>query len=212
MGIQGIQVAEPPPESGYPAAEAAIRKPVLENPARGATDPCEDCLLCGGRRFPGKGPHGAALMMIGDYPSSEDEAAGVIFSGEVGILLDKIFCKMGYSRSAVYLSTAIQCRPCAGKPPPEKSAKACASALGREIAIASPRAICTLGSFATHALLGLPDPIARLRGKRYDWNGIAVFPTFHPAHLLKNPKAKNDVWQDMQAIMAFLKEKPKGQP
>jgi DNA polymerase len=31
-------------------------------------------------------------------------------------------------------------------------------------------------------------------------------PTFHPSYLLRNPAAKREVWDDMKAVMAALKE------
>jgi uracil-DNA glycosylase len=34
--------------------------------------------------------------------------------------------------------------------------------------------------------------------------GIDLMPTFHPAYLLRNPPAKNDAWQDLQAVLRKL--------
>jgi len=67
-----------------------------------------------------------------------------------------------------------------------------------------PKVICALGKFATQTLLGSEIPISRLRGKFYDYNGIKLLPTFHPAYLLRNPNDKKFVWQDMQIIMKEL--------
>ncbi|MFQ5781142.1 MAG: hypothetical protein ACE5HN_10220, partial [Nitrospiria bacterium] len=48
--------------------------------------------------------------------------------------------------------------------------------------------------------------ISDLRGKFHDLFGIKVLPTFHPAYLLRNPKEKKRVWEDLQIIMAELKK------
>ena len=32
-------------------------------------------------------------------------------------------------------------------------------------------------------------------------------PTYHPAALLRNPKLKKDVWQDMKKVMALVNKK-----
>ena len=57
---------------------------------------------------------------------------------------------------------------------------------------------------ATSALLGRSVSVTQLRGRFYDYHGIKLIPTFHPAYLLRNPEAKRDVWEDMKKIMALL--------
>jgi len=61
-----------------------------------------------------------------------------------------------------------------------------------------------LGGCATQSLLGTTEPISRLRGRLYDYEGIRVLPTFHPAYLLRNPEKKRAVWDDMQQLMKEL--------
>jgi DNA polymerase len=36
------------------------------------------------------------------------------------------------------------------------------------------------------------------------FEGIKVFPTYHPAYLLRNPERKREVWEDMKQIAKFL--------
>jgi uracil-DNA glycosylase family 4 len=45
-----------------------------------------------------------------------------------------------------------------------------------------------------------------LRGRFHRYQGIPLMPTYHPAYLLRNPGAKKQVWEDVQAIMKFLRE------
>ncbi|MEK7826819.1 MAG: uracil-DNA glycosylase, partial [Thermodesulfobacteriota bacterium] len=44
------------------------------------------------------------------------------------------------------------------------------------------------------------------RGRFDRYQGIPLMPTYHPAYLLRNPGAKKQVWEDVQAIMKFLRE------
>jgi DNA polymerase len=54
-------------------------------------------------------------------------------------------------------------------------------------------------------LLNTTEGITRLRGRWRLFEGeIAMMPTFHPAYLLRNPRAKMAVWQDLQATMRQL--------
>ena len=39
--------------------------------------------------------------------------------------------------------------------------------------------------------------ITRLRGRRFDYRGSTLVPTFHPAYLLRNPADKALVWDDL---------------
>jgi len=55
-------------------------------------------------------------------------------------------------------------------------------------------------------LLQTTDKITALRGMPFDWNGIRVIPTYHPAYLLRNPERKREVLEDMKRIAAWLKE------
>jgi len=51
-------------------------------------------------------------------------------------------------------------------------------------------------------LLGATEGITRMRGRWRLYQGrIAVMPTFHPAYLLRNPAAKREVWEDLQAVL-----------
>jgi DNA polymerase len=46
--------------------------------------------------------------------------------------------------------------------------------------------------------------MSKLRGVWREYNGIRFMPTFHPAYLLRNPPAKKEVWEDLQAVMKAL--------
>ena len=53
---------------------------------------------------------------------------------------------------------------------------------------------------------GEPGGITRHRGQWKLYKAATpVMPTFHPAYLLRNPAAKRDVWNDLQAVMQLLR-------
>ena len=62
----------------------------------------------------------------------------------------------------------------------------------------------TLGKPAISTLLGRNVAITKLRGIWQVWNGISVMPTYHPAYLLRNPRAKKDLWEDMKFVLELL--------
>ena len=75
-----------------------------------------------------------------------------------------------------------------------------------QIAAIRPEVIVTLGKIATDALLGVKEPITRLRGQWQRYDHIRVMPTFHPSYLLRSPQERNKTWEDMQRVMGYLAE------
>jgi DNA polymerase len=62
-----------------------------------------------------------------------------------------------------------------------------------------------LGATAVQGLLGVSGGITRMRGEWRLYRGsIPVMPTFHPAYLLRQPSAKRDVWNDLQAVVTHM--------
>ena len=57
------------------------------------------------------------------------------------------------------------------------------------------------GKFAAQTLLNDTTPITRMRGKWQSYHGIKLMPTLHPAYLLRNPKDKRLVWEDIKAVL-----------
>jgi uracil-DNA glycosylase family 4 len=57
---------------------------------------------------------------------------------------------------------------------------------------------------ATQALLGVSEPITKLRGNWQKYQGIHVMPTFHPSYLLRNIQDRHKTWADMQQVMEYL--------
>jgi len=68
-----------------------------------------------------------------------------------------------------------------------------------------PSFICALGGPAAQTLLQTKEAISRLRGKFYDYHGIPLLPTFHPAFLLRNPSEKKTVWEDMKLLLRHMR-------
>ena len=152
----------------------------------------------------GVGSRQAEVMFIGEAPGADEDEQGEPFVGRAGQLLTKIIEAMGYARSEVYIANILKCRPPNNRVPlPEESAN-CLPYLLRQIELVRPRAIVALGATAVRGLLGVENSISRMRGQWYLFHDVPLMPTFHPAYLLRNPSAKREVWQDMQAVLAKL--------
>jgi DNA polymerase len=111
---------------------------------------------------------------------------------------------MGTTRDEVYIVNTVLCRPPNNRNPEPDEIAACRPFLEEQIRLVSPRAIVTLGAFAAQAVLATGEPISQLRGRWHAAHGARVMPTFHPAFLLRSPKHKRDVWEDMQKVRDYL--------
>jgi DNA polymerase len=154
----------------------------------------------------GSGNPKADLMFIGEAPGFDEDRQGLPFVGRAGALLTKIIEAMGLRREDVYIANVLKCRPPNNRPPLPDEMLACQKNVKRQVAIIKPKVICTLGKFASQTILKSMAPISKLRGNFYEYEGIKVMPTFHPAYLLRNPEDKKLVWQDMKKIRKALIE------
>lgn len=169
---------------------------------------CKKCNLYKTRRNVvfGDGVPNAKLLLVGEAPGFEEDLQGLPFVGQAGKLLTRIIESIRLSRDNVYICNVLKCRPPGNRSPLAEEISVCKEYLLSQIEIISPKVILCLGKYAASALLGTDEPITKIRGKDYDYKGIRLIPTFHPAYLLRNPNSKKYVWEDLQKIKRILSE------
>lgn len=171
-----------------------------------------ECTLCElhktrNRSVFGDGNRKAELMFIGEGPGRDEDEQGLPFVGRAGQLLTKMINAMQFSREEVYIANIVKCRPPDNRNPTDVEAEKCLPYLNRQIDIIHPKVIVLLGAVPLKYLLGLTG-ITRIRGTWYEYRGIKIMPTLHPAYLLRNPSAKKEAWEDLQKVMNFFGKKP----
>ena len=153
----------------------------------------------------GVGNPRARLVFVGEAPGRDEDLQGEPFVGRAGQLLTEIITKgMKVRREDVYIANVIKCRPPDNRNPEPDEVASCEPFLLRQLELIGPEVIVALGKFAVQTLLRVKTPITQLRGRWYDYHGIKLMPTFHPAYLLRNPADKRLVWQDIQKVMLEL--------
>ncbi|MGA1790027.1 MAG: uracil-DNA glycosylase [bacterium] len=169
---------------------------------------CTKCKLASSRSqiVFGEGNPRAKLLFIGEAPGAEEDRTGRPFIGKAGELLSRIIQAIDLSRDQVYISSIVKCRPPGNRTPEAEEIAACKPFLIQQIMAIQPVIICTLGSVATQGILNTQEPITKCRGQFHKYQGIYVMPTFHPAYLLRNPKDKKLVWEDMQKIQVLYRK------
>jgi uracil-DNA glycosylase len=96
------------------------------------------------------------------------------------------------------------CRPPQNRDPSADEAERCLPYLRRQIEFVSPAAILCVGRIAAQRLLGSELPLARLRGRVHQLDGVPVIVTYHPAYLLRSPGEKRKSWDDLKLALVVL--------
>lgn len=207
--------AVPPARAISPEAEArAARLAELRTPVLACTK-CPHLVASRTQVVFGVGNPAAELMFVGEAPGEDEDLQGEPFVGKAGQLLTKIIVAMGYAREDVYIANVLKCRPdmppgvTGNRKPRPAEMETCLPYLRQQIDIIQPRALVALGATAMEGLLGETQPMARLRGRWHEFNGIPLMATYHPAYLLRNQSEseKRKVWEDMLLVLERL-EKP----
>ncbi|MGD8492518.1 MAG: uracil-DNA glycosylase [Desulfobacterales bacterium] len=164
---------------------------------------CRRCRLAQHRRniVFGSGSPTAKLVFVGEGPGFDEDRQAEPFVGPAGQLLTKIIAAINLTRSQVYISNIVKCRPPSNRNPRPDEIQTCYPFLDRQLDAIQPTFICALGSIAAQTLLNTAEPISKLRGRFYDYRGIKLLPTYHPAYLLRNAEKKRAVWEDMKMLM-----------
>jgi DNA polymerase len=195
--------------SAQPPETAARAEELAALAARAAG--CTACPLAPGRNLVvfGSGPVGAGLMVVGEGPGAEEDRRGLPFVGRAGELLTRILEAIGLAREDVYIANIVKCRPPGNREPEAAEVAACIGYLERQIELVRPALLVALGKTAAQTLLGASGTMAQLRGPWYDFRGVPLKVTYHPAALLRNPALKRPTWEDMQEVRdRLLRERP----
>ena len=183
-----------------------------ENPLQQFRTEILDCTGCALSRSRsqvvfGEGQPNAELLFVGDGPGRDEDRQGEPFLGEVGQLLDKMLSAMGLLRHQIYLTTLTKCRPPRGRRAEVQEMKACMNHFNRQLELIRPKVVVAMGQTVSQVILDRVEPITELRGQFHQRGAVKVMPTYHPAYLLKVPKAKRVVWEDLQQVMVELRLK-----
>ncbi|MGC4115677.1 MAG: uracil-DNA glycosylase [Myxococcales bacterium] len=218
----GVAPVAPQPPVAQATAPAANQAPLstahtsLEQ-IRAELGDCKRCKLHQKRRniVFGVGSPKAELVFVGEGPGADEDAQGIPFVGAAGQLLTKMIEAMGFKRDEVYICNVVKCRPPGNRDPEPDEIDACEPFLKAQLALLRPKAIVTLGKFATMTLLRTPGgSITRMRGKWSKYQGIPLMPTFHPSYLLRQQtpetqySEKKKVWDDLQQVMKLFGREP----
>ncbi len=174
---------------------------------------CTRCKLHKGRTklVFGTGNPKAEIVFVGEGPGEDEDKQGEPFVGRAGQLLTRIIEDgMGLARSDVYICNIVKCRPPQNREPERDEIDACLPFLERQITSVAPRVLVALGRPSTSTLLGRAVSITAVRGKWFEYRGVPLMPTFHPAYVLRRytPEVRRQVWDDMKEVLRKIDREP----
>jgi len=150
----------------------------------------------------------AEVMLVGEAPGSEEDVQGKPFVGKAGQLLDRMLGAIGLDRSSVFIVNTVPWRPPGNREPSPEEMALCRPFLLRQIELAAPRLLVTLGNVPTRALFSTAAGITRMRGQWQELtlgrHRVRALPTLHPAYLLRQPASKQLAWRDMLSLKRAL--------
>jgi DNA polymerase len=147
----------------------------------------------------------ARLMVVGEAPGAQEDKTGLAFVGPAGKLLDLLLATVDLSReTTAYICNVLKCRPPGNRNPLPGEIQECTPYLRRQIELISPEAILAVGTFSAQFLTGKAQPLGRLRGEVYSYQGVPVVVTYHPAALLRNSGWTQATWDDLQLLRQVM--------
>jgi DNA polymerase len=152
---------------------------------------------------PGEGPAGAPVMIVGEAPGAREDAQGRPFVGNAGKLLDGLLAEAGLVRDEVYITNVVKARPPGNRDPKAPEVAHHWPWLEAQLELIKPQLIVPLGRHAL-ARFAPEAKIGETHGRVLEAEGRRLFPLYHPAAALHNPKLRATLVQDARALGAAL--------
>jgi len=167
---------------------------------------CKNCGLHATRTqaVPGAGPCPADVMIVGEAPGFNEDRQGEPFVGAAGKLLDTLLARISLSRSEVFITNVLKCRPPMNRDPMPNEAEACSPYLARQLELIKPKVVLILGRHALERLMPGQGSISRVHGSLVKRGDVAYVPLYHPAAALHNGSLVADLEHDFDLVKQYL--------
>ena len=169
---------------------------------------CTRCELHRSRTeaVPGEGPTHAEIMLIGEGPGASEDKQGRPFVGASGKFLDQLLEQAGVTRSDVWITNVVKCRPPGNRDPLPDEVEICTSNyLQHQIEIVNPSIIVTLGRHSMGRFFK-GAKITQIHGQMRKVDDHFVIAMFHPAAALHQQSLKSTIMADFAGLPELLKE------
>jgi uracil-DNA glycosylase len=143
-------------------------------------------------------------MIVGEAPGFNEDRQGEPFVGAAGKLLDTLLARIGLSRTDVFITNVLKCRPPMNRDPMPNEAESCSPYLKRQLELVMPKVVLILGRHALERLMPGQGSITRVHGTMVKRGDVAYVPLYHPAAALHNGALVADLERDFDRVKAYL--------
>ena len=152
---------------------------------------------------PGEGSPTADVVLIGEAPGASEDKSGRPFVGNAGKLLDRLLEEAGLRRDDVFITNVVKARPPGNRDPKADEVAHHLPWLEAQLEVLQPKLLVPLGRHALNRFA--PDvKITETHGHVLERDGRALFPMFHPAAALRNPRLRETLHADARALREAL--------
>jgi uracil-DNA glycosylase family 4 len=152
---------------------------------------------------PGEGPATASVVIVGEAPGAREDEQGRPFVGQAGKLLDGLLAEAGMARDDVYITNVVKARPPANRDPRAPEVAHHRPWLEAQLDIIRPALLVPLGRHAL-ARFAPEAKIGEVHGTVVMADGRRLFPLYHPAAALHNPRLRETLVADARALARAL--------
>ncbi len=172
---------------------------------------CKECSACELHKTRtncvfGVGDRNADLLFVGEAPGEKEDLSGTPFVGRAGQLLDQYLYAVDIPRESVYIANILKCRPPKNRDPLPTEEDACMDYLRRQVKLIDPKIIVCLGRISAMRLISPDYKITKQHGEWVQRGKFLITAVYHPALLLRDPRYKEAMLEDMKKIKAKLDE------
>lgn len=184
-----------------------------------AAQACRACASMEGRRrvlSQLNGPQDAAVMVLAEAPGrfGGDVSGRPLVDDASGRHFSSLLAEAGIGREQLFISNAVLCNPRdAGgrnRRPSRDELANCKPWLLRQIGVANPAVIVTLGAVALEALSSIEPHSYRLRAhvrRALPWYGRTLIPLYHPSPLTRAWRSDSQQVEDFRWLGRYLRRR-----
>lgn len=191
---------------GFFKESTLISKPPEYRVAR-----CESCKLylkCKSPKMPVTGKGRKKILIVGEFPSKNDDDQNKHFVGQSGQFLSQALHEIGIDlRKDCWMTNAIICHPSKNRTPKDKEIQYCRPNLTNTIRELNPEIIIPLGTVAVKSLISplwkeQIGPLERWVGWKIPCQELNtwIVPNWHPSHVVRVKESAKQQGQILEKL------------
>jgi DNA polymerase len=167
--------------------------------------PCDEAEICNEATnlVPGEGNPDADVVFVGEAPGASEDKQGRPFVGNAGRLLDGLLAEAGLEREQVFITNVVKARPPKNRDPKPAEVRHYLPWLIAQLEVIQPRLVVPLGRHPL-AHFAPEAKISEVHGTVLETDERRLFPLYHPAAALHNPKLRETLVEDARALREAL--------